>query len=113
VAAGAVVRAHDPIVTSVPDVPEVEVCATPYEAAERADAVVLVTEWDEYQTVDPVRLASVMRGRLVIDGRNALPRVEYAAAGLVHESFGRSPRVMTAAGDDAQIRLTQLAASVT
>jgi UDPglucose 6-dehydrogenase len=91
-AAGAVLRAHDPVVSSLPEVPEVELCATPYEAAARADAVVLVTEWPQYQSLDPATLAAVMRGRLVVDGRNALDRDRFEAGGLVHAAFGRPLR---------------------
>jgi nucleotide sugar dehydrogenase len=94
VAAGATVRAHDPVVSELASVPEIEIHASPYEAAARADAVVLVTEWDEYADLDPRKLASVMRGCLVIDGRNALDRQALEAAGLLHVAIGRpGPRV--------------------
>jgi UDPglucose 6-dehydrogenase len=83
------VRAHDPVVTSVPSLPDLQIRSTPYEAAERADAVVLVTEWEDYVTLDMHALAAVMRGNLVVDGRNALPRDELEAAGLIHDAIGR------------------------
>jgi hypothetical protein len=70
-------------------------CDSPYDAANRADAVVLVTEWPEYQTLDPAVLAKVMRGRLVVDGRNALDRDELESSGLVHAAFGRPLRWIT------------------
>jgi UDPglucose 6-dehydrogenase len=94
-AAGAIVRAHDPVVMSVSSLPDLQICATPYEAAARADAVVLVTEWDEYAALDMAKLAAVMRGTLVVDGRNALPREKLEAAGLIHDAIGRpAPRLI-------------------
>ena len=54
-----------------------------------ADAVVLVTEWDEFLTLDWPQVAEAMAGRLVLDGRNALDREAIAAAGLTYEGIGR------------------------
>jgi UDPglucose 6-dehydrogenase len=88
-ACGAIVRAHDPVVTSVPSLPDLHISATPYEAAARADAVVLVTEWEDYVTLDMRELAATMRGKIVVDGRNALPRHKLEAAGLIHDAIGR------------------------
>jgi nucleotide sugar dehydrogenase len=91
-AAGVTVRAHDPVVTSVPELPSLAIDVDPYVAAERADAVVLVTEWPEYEALDLVRLRSAMRGDVLIDGRNLFaPRVA-AEAGFRMESFGRVDR---------------------
>ena len=112
VAAGAVVRAHDPVVTSMPDAPGVEMCDSPYDAAVRADAVVLVTEWPEYQTLDPALLAQVMRGRLVVDGRNALDRDEFESGGLVHAAFGRPLRWITLTDIDPAIDEREPAAAI-
>ena len=61
-------------------------------AATDADAVVLVTEWSEFMQLDWSRLAEVMRGDLVIDGRNALDPDIVRAAGLAYEGIGRGPR---------------------
>jgi len=54
-----------------------------------ADAVVLVTEWDEFQQLDWTEVAAAMAGTLVIDGRNALDPGAVGAAGLVYEGVGR------------------------
>jgi hypothetical protein len=78
-------------------------CDSPYDAAARADAVVVVTEWPEYKTLDPVILAEVMRGRLVVDGRNALDRDEFESGGLVHAAFGRPLRWITLTDFDTPI----------
>src|SRR3954470_16921357 len=55
-----------------------------------ADAVVLVTEWEEFKDLDWAEVAQRMGGTLVIDGRNALDRAAVRAAGLVYEGIGRS-----------------------
>ena len=90
-AAGATVRATDPaamkhVAAICPDVTLVD---DPYAAAMGADAVVLMTEWAAYRSLDVDRLANVMRGRLVIDGRNVLEASAVLDAGLAHVGIGR------------------------
>jgi UDPglucose 6-dehydrogenase len=55
-----------------------------------ADAVVLVTEWDEFRQIDLAAVAEAMAGDLLIDGRNALDPGAVRAAGLVYEGIGRT-----------------------
>jgi UDPglucose 6-dehydrogenase len=86
---GAIVRAHDPVVTSVSGLPELVVASDPYAAATRADAVVVVTEWPEYQVMDLDRLRSAMRGDLLVDARNVFDPATLRAADLRPVSFGR------------------------
>ncbi len=82
-AAGAVVSAYDPVVKQLPaDLAGVRIATDPYDAAHRASAVVLVTEWPEFGELEPARLASVMSGDLLLDGRNVLPDARFRAAGL-------------------------------
>ncbi|MDX6689607.1 MAG: UDPglucose 6-dehydrogenase [Solirubrobacteraceae bacterium] len=59
------------------------------DAIDGADAVVLVTEWDEFLTLDWSEVAERMAGTLVLDGRNALDAGQVAAAGLIYEGIGR------------------------
>lgn len=89
-AAGAEVTAYDPVVEAVPELPGLEVAGGPYEAAAGADAVVLGTEWPEFQLLDFVEMRSRMRGNLLVDGRNVLGGVGLSEAGFVYESFGGS-----------------------
>ena len=58
------------------------------EASEGADAVVLVTEWDEFKALDWAALAANMQGTLLIDGRNALDGDAVRGAGLTYEGIG-------------------------
>jgi len=57
--------------------------------AQDADAIVLVTEWKELRELDWAEVARRMRGKLLIDGRNALDPEAVRAAGLSYEGIGR------------------------
>jgi len=86
---GAVVVGHDPVVTSLPDERQLPILADPYEAVQRADAAVIITEWPQFGTLDLERMANLMHGNLIIDGRNILNPAEAIRAGLVYEGIGR------------------------
>ena len=65
-------------------------CArTMYEAAEGADAVVLLTEWKEFRMPDWPRLRQTMRGDAIIDGRNIFDKQEVLAAGFRYRGIGK------------------------
>jgi UDPglucose 6-dehydrogenase len=88
-AAGSVVSAYDPVVKKLPDDLEAVGLATDaYDAAERADAVVLATEWPEFLDLDLGALRRVMRGNLVLDGRNFLQPGNWPGVDLRVEGFG-------------------------
>jgi UDPglucose 6-dehydrogenase len=92
--AGASIRVHDPegMREAAKHLAEVEWCDGPYHAAEGADAVVLLTEWDAYRALDLVRVERLMQGKALVDLRNVYKPHEVAAAGLDHfpVGFGRS-----------------------
>jgi UDPglucose 6-dehydrogenase len=71
---------------------EVEWCDGPYHAAEGADAVVLLTEWDAYRALDLGRVNRLMRGRALIDLRNIYKAHEVMTAGLDHFPVGLGVR---------------------
>jgi UDPglucose 6-dehydrogenase len=93
-AAGARVRAYDPVAENEARklIQGVDFKASSAEAIEGADAVVLVTEWPEFGDLDFGDVASAMRGRLVVDGRNFLDPDAVSAAGLTYEGVGRPTR---------------------
>ena len=62
---------------------------TPYEAARDADALLILTEWDEFATLDLDRLAKEMKYPIVIDGRNLYDPEDMAAHGFTYYSVGR------------------------
>ena len=89
---GASVAGYDPVVKDVPDAPDLAVCGDALEAVDRADAVVLVTDWPEFRDLDWAEIAEAMRGRLLLDGRNFLDDAAIKRAGLRYEGIGRRVR---------------------
>ncbi|GLY28476.1 UDP-glucose/GDP-mannose dehydrogenase family protein [Kineosporia sp. NBRC 101731] len=61
-------------------------------AADGADVVLLLTEWEQYKAIDPAQLAGIVRQRNVLDGRNALDPQAWRNAGWTYRALGR-PRV--------------------
>ena len=90
--AGARVRAYDPVAETEARklIRGVDFKSSAAEAAEGADAVVLVTEWDEFRQLDLRGVAEAMAGDVLIDGRNALDPEAVRAAGLTYEGIGRA-----------------------
>src|SRR3954464_10689283 len=95
-AAGARVRSYDPVAEEEARklIRGVDFAATPLDAVEGADAVVLITEWPEFAELDLAEVAARMRGRLLVDGRNFLDVEAARGAGLTYEGIGR-PGVTT------------------
>ncbi|MFG1930088.1 UDP-glucuronate decarboxylase [Mycobacterium sp. NPDC048908] len=86
---GAVVSAFDPVVKALPqELAAIRLTRDAYDAADRADAVVVLTEWPEFCQVDPAGLHRVMRGDLVLDGRNFLSVANFEGSGLRLIGFG-------------------------
>ncbi len=91
---GASVIAHDPVAMNEAKalMPGVEFAPDPYAAMEGADVIALVTEWPEYLAIDWQKAASVVRRRLVVDGRNCLDRESLAVHGFNYHGMGRPTR---------------------
>ncbi|MEG3149085.1 UDP-glucose/GDP-mannose dehydrogenase family protein [Sphingomonas sp. ZT3P38] len=89
--AGAAVRAHDPEGMEIAKtmMPKVTYCGDAYEAAQGADAVVIVTEWDIYRALDLGRLAKTMNGPVMVDLRNVYRAGDVEKAGFAYSSIGR------------------------
>ena len=60
--------------------------------AEDCDALVVVTEWQQFRTLDLARLGSVMHTRILVDGRNLFLPEEALAAGFDYSGIGRCAR---------------------
>ena len=88
---GAVVRAFDPV--AMPGaarlLPDVQFCKHAYGACEGADAMVLVTEWNQFRMLDLERLRSVLRQPVVVDLRNVYEPGTMRAAGFRYTCVGR------------------------
>ncbi len=88
---GATVRVTDPaaVDNSRREWPHLDYADTPEEAAERADAVLVLTEWKQYREIDPVAFGRIVARKAVLDGRNALDRDRWTAAGWTYRALGR------------------------
>jgi UDPglucose 6-dehydrogenase len=88
--AGAKVRAYDPegMEQARPMLPNVEFVPDSYAAAADADALVIVTEWDEFRALNLERVASVMRHPVLVDLRNIYRPAEAQRAGLDYHGIG-------------------------
>jgi UDPglucose 6-dehydrogenase len=92
---GAKVRAYDPVGMEQAKkvLPELTYCDDAYECAKGADALVIVTEWEQFRALDLDRLKEVMTERpAVVDLRNIYPPGDLAQRGFVYESIGRPSR---------------------
>ena len=70
---------------------DVEVVGEADGAAKDADALVIVTEWDEFRALDLDRLARIMRGKVIVDLRNVYDRADAEEAGFQYSGLGRGP----------------------
>jgi len=74
--------------------PGVEFASDPYEAANGADAVLILTEWEEFSALDLDRLRKLLRYPIILDGRNLYDPAVMAARGFSYHSVGR-PSALT------------------
>ncbi len=90
-AEGARVRAYDPVALEAASqrLNAVALFDDPWQCVTGADAVVIVTEWPEVVGLDWAKVAQVMRGDVLVDGRNALDPAQVVAAGFAYEGIGR------------------------
>jgi len=92
--AGTEVVGYDPIVTEVPGLDGLEVAPGWREAVADADATVVVTEWDQFLSINLKTLAGAMggNGKLFVDARNAYDVAAAEEAGLTYVGVGRGTR---------------------
>jgi UDPglucose 6-dehydrogenase len=88
---GAEVSAFDPVAREQAEkvLDGVQFADDAYAAAEGADALVIVTEWDEFRALDLDRIAEALKGKVLVDLRNVYDRSEAEEAGLVYYGVGR------------------------
>lgn len=92
-AEGAMIRAYDPaaLEEACRMLPGLTACRDTYDAAEGTDALILMTEWNQFRTLDFDRLKQLMRRPLLLDLRNVYDPQRVSAAGFTHISVGRPP----------------------
>ncbi len=88
---GAEIAAHDPVAIEEARqlMPHVQYCEDPYEAADGADLLMLLTDWPEYLDLDFDRLGARMRQRKIVDGRNLLDGNDVVAHGFDYRGVGK------------------------
>jgi UDPglucose 6-dehydrogenase len=88
---GAHIRAYDPagMQQASLELPTIEYCKNGYECAANADAIVIVTEWEEFRALDLDRLKREMKHPVIVDLRNVYRQDELNERGFVYESIGR------------------------
>jgi len=88
---GARVKAYDPVAVDRAKtvIPNLEVVEDAYEAAREADAVIVVTEWNEFKNIDLPRVRDEMRRAVLIDGRNIYEPSKMSALGFTYRGVGR------------------------
>jgi UDPglucose 6-dehydrogenase len=88
---GATVSAYDPVARHQAEqaLTGIDFADNPYAAADAADALVIVTEWDEFRALDLEKIAAAMRGKVLVDLRNVYDREDAEEAGLTYHGVGR------------------------
>jgi len=107
-ALGATVVAHDPAAVenarATPVGKRLEFASGPYEAVKGADAVVVVTEWDEYRRIDLKRVAKLLRRPVLLDLRDIYEPQDALRAGLDYHCVGRPAQIARRAEAVAPVR---------
>jgi len=90
--AGAKIKAYDPAAVNetkkqIGD--KIEYSADPYDAVNKVDAMVLMTEWSEFHLPDFKRMAGIMKEKVIFDGRNIYDPAELKRLGFVYFGIGR------------------------
>jgi len=89
--AGAAVRAFDPVAMEVarPLLPAVEMYDDPYEMAKGCNALVVVTEWNEFKQLDLEQIKNLLKQPVIFDARNIYDPVQMKAMGFLYRGIGR------------------------
>ncbi len=90
-AEGAKIKAFDPksMEKAKETLPEIEYCDNPYQAAEGADALVIITEWNEFKEMDLGRIKDLLNQPIILDGRNIYDPAKMEELGFIYKSVGR------------------------
>ena len=93
VSAGATVTAYDP--EAMPNIKreigdKINYSGNQYEALQDADALIIATEWSEFRTPDFNKIGSLLKNKLIFDGRNLFDLKQMEECGFHYESIGRS-----------------------
>ncbi len=90
-AEGARVKAYDPVAMDVAalQLPDVGMCRNAYEVAEGSDAILVITDWNEFKQLDLKQICELMRTPVLYDGRNIYDPKSVRALGFIYRAIGR------------------------
>ncbi len=90
-AAGAKVRAFDPVAMDVAGalLPAVEMCPDPYTMSQGCDALMVITEWNEFKQLDLEKIKGLLNSPVIFDGRNIYEPAVMSAMGFKYRGMGR------------------------
>jgi UDPglucose 6-dehydrogenase len=88
---GVKIKAYDPkAMDNIKRIfPELELCQNPYQVAEGADALAIVTDWEEFKKMDLRKIKELLNQPIIIDGRNTFDPVEMERLGFAYQGVGR------------------------
>jgi UDPglucose 6-dehydrogenase len=88
---GSKIRAYDPLanLSEVNDLPPMQMCTDPYKVADQSDAIVLITEWSDINSLDLRRLRKNMQGDIFLDTRNFFDPIRMKEARFRYFGIGR------------------------
>ena len=87
---GGKIQAYDPVAAEnvKKSIPDILYCKGPYEVADRADVLILVTEWNEFKHLDLERMACSMNEKVLFDGRRLYGKAKAEKAGFEYHTIG-------------------------
>ena len=88
---GATINAYDPQATENMKqlFPDINYCSSALQAVTDADACIIVTEWDEFKTLDLQEVASVMNHKILIDARGIIDETQLQQLGFAYDVIGK------------------------
>jgi UDPglucose 6-dehydrogenase len=99
---GATIRAYDPVAIqtgcevlerAAMRIDAITFCKDAYDVAVEADALVILTEWNEFKWLNMLRIRNAMRRPVLIDGRNIYEVAEMNRLGFIYRAMGRGTKV--------------------
>jgi UDPglucose 6-dehydrogenase len=88
---GASIKAYDPqaMERAKEIMPDITYCKSPYEVAENTECLAILTEWDEFRQLDLVKIKSLLKLPIVVDGRNVFDPKKMSEMGFIYRGVGR------------------------
>lgn len=89
--AGAKIKAYDPVAieNAKKIFKKVYFCSNPYEVAEEADMLIIMTEWNEFRQLDLSKIKRIMKKPIILDGRNIYDPQKANGVGFAYQGVGR------------------------